>query len=77
MNMAELIDIVPGSLFLKHFKDAWNMQGKHHKMFKQLLSTFPDDTLKRWTVMVDSWKVDYRQPNPYEEPQCGTFMLVF
>ena len=53
------------------------MQGKHREMFKQLLSTFHEDTLKRWTAMVDSWKVDHRQPNPYEEPQCGTFMLMF
>ena len=68
MNTAELIDVVPGSLFLKRFKDAWNMQGKHREMFKQLSSTFPEDTLKRWTAMVDSWKVDHRQPNPYEEP---------
>lgn len=77
MNRVELIDIVLGSLFFKRFKDAWKMQGKHHEMFQQLSSMFPEDAIKRWTAMVDAWKLDHRQPNPYEEPQCGMFTVMF
>ena len=40
-------------------------------------STFPEDTIQRWTAMVDAWKVDHRQLNPYEEPQCGMFIIVY
>ena len=53
------------------------MRGKHREMFQQLSSTFPDDAIERWTAMVAAWKVDHRQPNPYEEPQCSTFMVMF
>ena len=73
----ELITAGVGPLFLKRFKDAWNMRNKHREMFRQLSSTFPEDTIQRWTAMVDAWKVDHGQPNPYEEPQCGMFIVVY
>jgi hypothetical protein len=77
LHHVELTIAVIGPLFLKRFKDAWNMRNKHREMFHQLSSTFPKDTIKRWTAMVDAWKVDHGRPNPYEEPQCGMLVVIY
>jgi hypothetical protein len=47
------------------------MRKKHAESFTQFSATFPDTTVRKWNKVVDDWKADRRNPNPYEEPVNG------
>jgi hypothetical protein len=60
-----------GTLFLKRFKDAFNMSAKQTEVFNQLSATFSPETIKKWEAMVVAWEANPQAPNPYEEPESG------
>lgn len=45
------------------------MKKDHGAAFDDHNKTFDDDTIAKWTKMVEDWDTDLTKPNPYEEPQ--------
>ena len=56
------------------------MRKKHTQLFDQFSSTFQPDTIVSWEKLINAWKKDCTQPNPYLEPSpCKPkvfFMLI-
>ena len=56
------------------------MRKKHTQLFDQFSSTFQPDTIVSWEKLINAWKKDRTQPNPYLEPSpCKPkvfFMLI-
>lgn len=45
------------------------MMKKHREAYEQFVSTFPSETIQKWTIMVEDWKKDHTKPSPYAEPE--------
>jgi hypothetical protein len=63
---------ISGTLFLKRFKEAFNMSAKHTDVFNKLSATSTPETVKKWEEMVTAWNANPKAPNPYQEPKDGT-----
>ena len=44
------------------------MHKKHTQLFKQFSATFQPTTIVSWEKLINAWKKDCSQPNPYLEP---------
>ena len=44
------------------------MNKKHTLLFEQFSATFQPDTIVSWEKLINAWKKDRSQPNPYLEP---------
>jgi hypothetical protein len=44
------------------------MNKKHTQLFEQFSATFEPGTIVSWEKLINSWKKDRSQPNPYLEP---------
>jgi hypothetical protein len=44
------------------------MRKKHQQLFKQFTATFQLTTIISWEKLINTWKTDRSQPNPYLEP---------
>jgi hypothetical protein len=44
------------------------MRVKHTQLFEQFSATFQPNTIIEWEKLINSWKKDRSQPNPYLEP---------
>jgi len=56
------------------------MRLKHTQLFEQFTATFQPNTIVSWEKLINVWKKDRSQPNPYLEPiQCRSmiFILLF
>ena len=56
------------------------MHKKHAQLFEQFSATFHPTTIISWEKLINAWKEDRSQPNPYLEPSpCKslTFILLF
>ena len=60
--------IILGQEFLCHLKEALEMHTKHQQLFEQFTATFQPSTIVSWEKLINSWKKDWSQPNPYLEP---------
>ena len=68
-----------GHEFLCHLKEALAMYEKHDELFNQFTATFHPDTIASWQKLVDAWKRDWSQPNPYLESgpcELVEFLLI-
>lgn len=69
-----------GQEFLRHLKEAFSMREKHQQLFKQFTNTFEPQTIASWQKLIDTWRKDRSQPNPYlEQGPCkliSFFMLL-
>lgn len=45
------------------------MRKKHQLLFEQFTATFDKNTTVGWQKLIDSWKMDRTQPNPYLETE--------
>jgi len=53
------------------------MRLKHTQLFEQFTATFQPDTIVSWEKLINVWKKDRSQPNPYLEPsQCKSMILI-
>lgn len=68
IEIAKLLLIYVGHEFLYHLKEALDMHQKHNELFNQFTATFQPDTIASWQRLIDAWKNDKSQPNPYLEP---------
>lgn len=69
------LNMTLGHQFLHHLKEALNMHRKHEQLFHQFTSTFQQDTITSWQKLIDAWKKDHLQPNPYLEPGPCKFVI--
>jgi hypothetical protein len=56
------------------------MDKKHTQLFEQFSATFQPTTIVSWEKLINAWKKDRSQPNPYLEPiPCKSlvFILLF
>ena len=56
------------------------MHKKHTQLFKQFSATFQLNTIVSWEKLINAWKKDRSQPNPYLEPstcKAMVFILLF
>lgn len=56
------------------------MHKKHTLLFEQFSATLQPDTIVSWENLINVWKKDRSQPNPYLEPSpCKSivFILLF
>jgi hypothetical protein len=56
------------------------MHKKHGQLFEQFSATFEPNTILSWEKLINSWKKDRSQPNPYLEPspsKFNGFILIF
>jgi len=60
-----------GKLFVKCFEEAFKMSMKQIETFKQLLATFPPETVSKWERMVSRWEANPKAPNLYAEPKAS------
>ena len=67
--------IYSGQEFLRHLKEALDMRKKHRQLFQEFTDTFRPETTNSWQKLVDNWRKDRSQPNPYLEP--GSCKMVF
>jgi hypothetical protein len=44
------------------------MNKKHTQLFEQFSATFQPDTIVSWEKLINAWKKDRSEPNPYLEP---------
>jgi DNA-binding IclR family transcriptional regulator len=59
-----MLYITSGQEFLRHLKEALEMRIKHTQLFEQ----FQPNTIIEWEKLINAWKKDRSQPNPYLEP---------
>jgi hypothetical protein len=53
------------------------MRLKHTQLFEQFTATFQPDTIVSWEKLINVWKKDRSQPNPYLEPsQCKSMIFI-
>ena len=55
-------------------KEALVMSSRHQATFKALSTTFPTETVKEWTEMLEQWLVDLSEPDPFEEVTIGKLL---
>jgi hypothetical protein len=54
------------------------MEKKHAQLFEQFSATFQPSTLASWEKLINAWKKDRSQPNPYLEPSaCGSMVFIW
>lgn len=51
------------------------MQEKHTQLYEQFSATFQPNTIASWEKLINAWKKDRSQPNPYLEPKSGGSMV--
>jgi hypothetical protein len=62
---------------LRHLKEALEMNKKHTLLFEQFSATFQPDTIVSWEKLINAWKKDRSQPNPYLEPSpCKSVVFL-
>jgi hypothetical protein len=72
--------MISGQEFLRHLKEALEMEKKHTQLFDQFTATFQPETIVSWERLINAWKTDRSHPNPYLEPSpCKSlfFLLLF
>jgi len=53
------------------------MRKKHTQLFEQFTATFQPDTIVSWEKLINAWKKDRSQPNPYLEPSpCKSMVFL-
>jgi hypothetical protein len=53
------------------------MRTKHSELFEQFSATFHPDTIVSWEKLINTWKKDRSQPNPYLEPTpCKSMVAI-
>jgi len=53
------------------------MQLKHTLLFEQFTATFQPNTIVSWEKLINVWKKDRSQPNPFLEPsQCKSIIFI-
>ena len=53
------------------------MRKKHAQLFEQFSATFQPDTIVSWEKLIDAWKKDRSEPNPYLEPKpCKSMVFL-
>jgi len=57
----------------KSVEKAWKWSKTQREVAKSLNEMVSEDTLLKWKNMVIDYKLDHTKPNPFEEPQTGTF----
>ena len=63
------------------FKGGHQMDRKHSQLFEQFSTTFQPNTIVSWEKLINAWKKDRSQANPYLEPSpwssfCYLFYLI-
>ena len=53
------------------------MRLKHTRLFEQFSATFQPNTIVSWEKLINAWKKDRSQPNPYLEPSQCKLMILF
>ena len=66
-----MLYITSGQEFLRHLKEALEMRIKHTQLFEQFSATFQPNTIIAWEKLINAWKKDCSQPNPYLEPSLS------
>jgi hypothetical protein len=72
--------LILGHEFLRHLKEALKMNVKHTQLFDQFSATFQPNTIISWENLINAWKKDRSQPNPFLEPSpCKllAYILLF
>ena len=53
------------------------MNQKHTQLFEQFSATFQPNTIASWEKLINAWKKDHSQPNPYLEPKpCESRVFI-
>jgi hypothetical protein len=53
------------------------MEKKHTQLFEQFSATFQPNTIVSWEKLINAWKKDRSQPNPYLEPKSCESIFFF
>jgi hypothetical protein len=67
--------LILGQEFLRHLKEAIKMDKKHTQLFEQFSATFQPNTIIAWEKLINAWKKNRSQPNPYLEPSPCKLMV--
>lgn len=51
------------------------MRTKHTQLFEQFSATFHPGTIISWEKLINAWKKDRSQPNPFLEPSSCKSMV--
>ena len=70
-----MLEIILGQEFLRHLKEALEMHKKHQQLFEQFTATFQPNVIISWEKLINAWKKDRSQPNPYLEPNPCKLMV--
>ena len=66
-----MLYIISGQEFLRNLREALDMRKKHTQLFEQFSATFEPNTTIEWEKLINAWKRDRSQPNPYLEPSAS------
>ena len=66
-----MLYIISGQEFLRNLREALDMCKKHTQLFEQFSATFEPNTTIEWEKLINAWKKDRSQPNPYLEPSAS------
>ena len=53
------------------------MKLKQTEIFDQLSATFSPEIIAKWETMVATWNSDPTAPNPYQEPGCSVYHILW
>lgn len=53
------------------------MKIKQTEIFDQLSATFTPEIIRKWETMVTTWNSDPTAPNPYHEPGCSAYHVLW
>lgn len=71
-----LILCAPGDTLAKRFDDAVYHSRKQREIFDEFSATFDAAQIRTWTRMVEAWNADTSCPDPFQEPDPGTFFVL-
>lgn len=62
-----------GSSLQKNLLKAAEMSSKQRQVADDFTATFPHETIKSWSRMVNEWEADPSKPNPYVSEEKHMF----
>jgi hypothetical protein len=67
--------LILGQEFLRHLKKAIKIDKKRTQLFEQFSATFQPNTIVAWEKLINAWRENCSQPNPYLEPSPCKLMV--
>ncbi len=66
---------VAGNTLGRRFEDAVYYARQQRRAHIEFTATFTSDQISQWTEMIQDWNNDASQPDPFQEPDQGSYLF--